>query len=569
MLSHEPIVNADRCAQVNDADRALSMAPPTAAQRASVAQSLVAHLAKLGLRHVFVVPGMQIDPLVKALANHPAMLPIIANHELAAGYMADGYARAGGGIGAVMAIGGPGSANLIGAAVAAKADRSPVLFITGNIPFLAQGRDEFQDAGPTGSNDVEVFRAAVGASLRCEQASDLWLALADASQHLAAQQPVHLAMAMDVQAADSDDATASTQAAGTQTPSDAGHRTPLPALDWLAHGRILLVAGRDALTIAPAIAATACAFNLPVASDTGARGIVPEGEPHSVGHIGFMPHPRACMALDATDTMRAERVVALGCDESMLAVLNGRHPDVRAVSAGAFSAWLQADPARPDALENARRLRWLNQLADIDRALPRTPAHGHPLSYAEVVDAVAANMPRETCYVVDAGQVRRVAVARLQCRQPGSLFVAEGMAPMGWSLGAAIGARLACPRRPVAALLGDGAMRMHGIELATASRYGLPILYVLFDNAAYGSVLARMGNDSEADTARLPAVDWRAFAAAFGVEAHGVDDRAGLQLALAGASTLRAPRLIIARVPAVEPDAYSDATGIDWGPQDR
>jgi acetolactate synthase-1/2/3 large subunit len=142
------------------------------------------------------------------------------------------------------------------------------------------------------------------------------------------------------------------------------------------------------------------------------------------------------------------------------------------------------------------------------------------------------------------------------------------MAPMGWSLGAAIGARLARPRRPVVALLGDGAMRMHGIELATASRYDLPILYVLFDNAAYGSVLARMGNDAEADTARLPAVDWRAFAAAFGVEAHGADDRAELQSALAGASTLRAPRLIIARVPAVEPDAYSDATGIDWGPRD-
>jgi acetolactate synthase I/II/III large subunit len=549
------------------AGQALPMTRRNAVERASVARSLLDHLAEQGVRHVFIVPGMQVDPLVKALANHPTMRPIVANHELAAGYMADGYARAGGGIGAAMAIGGPGCANLIGAAVAAKADRSPVLFITGNIPFVAQGRDEFQDAGPTGSNDVEVFRAAVGASLRCELASDLRQALTDASRQLAAQQPVHLAIAMDVQGADADDVAASPQAAGTGSPSDPGRATPLPALDWLAQDRVLLVAGRGALAIAPAMAATARAFNLPVASDTGARGIVPESGPHSVGHIGFMPHPRACMALDATGTMRAERVVALGCDDSMLATLNSRHPDVRAVSIDAFAAWLQADPVRPDGLESARRLRWLGQLADVDRPSARTPAHGHPLSYAEVVDAVAANMPPETCYVVDAGQVRRVAVARLQCRQPGSLFVAEGMAPMGWSLGAAIGARLACPRRPVVALLGDGAMRMHGIELATASRYRLPILYVLFDNAAYGSVLARMGNDAEADTARLPAADWRAFAAAFGVEARAVDDRAGLQSALAGAGTLRAPCLIIARVPAVESDAYSDATGIDWGPE--
>jgi len=138
------------------------------------------------------------------------------------------------------------------------------------------------------------------------------------------------------------------------------------------------------------------------------------------------------------------------------------------------------------------------------------------------------------------------------------------MAPMGWSLGAAIGVKLACPGRTVVALLGDGAMRMHGIELATAARHGLPILYVLFDNGAYGSVLARMEGDAEQETARLPAVDWRAFAAAFGVEATIATDAGSLRMALDGVASLAGPRLIIARVPAIEPDAYGEATGIDW-----
>lgn len=72
--------------------------------------------------HVFVVPGAQIDPLIKALAASPSITTIVANHELTAGYMADGYARACGGIGVAMSIGGPDSAKLIGAAVSAFAD---------------------------------------------------------------------------------------------------------------------------------------------------------------------------------------------------------------------------------------------------------------------------------------------------------------------------------------------------------------------------------------------------------------------------------------------------------------
>ncbi len=532
-------------------------------RRASVAESVLGHLSEQGLRHVFVVPGMQIDPLVKALANHATITPIIANHELAAGYMADGYARACGGIGAAFAIGGPGCANLVGAAVAAKADRSPVLFVTGNIPISAQGRDEFQDAGPRGSNDAEVFRAAVGASLRCDHAGELPKLLAEASRHLAGRRPVHVAVPMDVQAGDASDVG---DAVGTpdrelipKLPNDAA----LPANDWFVRGRVLLVAGSDALGIAPAIRTAASAFRLPVASDAGARGIVPEDGPHSAGHIGFMPHPRACAALNSADDKRAERILALGCDEPLLRILNRCHHDVQVVSPAVFAAWLRTAPVMPDAGELAQRKLWLRQLAQVRQPPPRKAAPGEPMSYAEVVDAVVASMPTETIYVVDAGQVRRIAVARLQCRQPRTLFVADGMAPMGWSLGAAIGGQLARPERPVVALLGDGAMRMHGIELATASRYQLPILYLLFDNGAYGSVLARMGNEAEADTARLPLADWCAFASAFGVEAIRAHGTADLQCALSGACALTRPRLIVARVPAVEPDADGGVTGID------
>ena len=528
-----------------------------------VAHALVDYLSWQGVRHVFLVPGMQIDPLVKALAAHPAVTPIVANHESAAGYMADGYARARGGMGATFAIGGPGSANLIGAAVAAKADRSAVLFVTGNIPFVAQGREEFQDAGPSGSNDVEVFRAALGVSLCCERAQDLPLALAQATRQLASRQPVHLAIAMDVQLA----ACAMAPARDSLVPPEPAAPPGTPASDWLTRGRVLLVVGADALPLADVIDSAARRFTLAVASDAGARGIVPEDAVQSLGHLGFMPHPRACAALDGAEPLRAEHVVALGCDDALQKLLGSRHPSVQVLAPAVFSHWLRGDPPPPDDASQSDRLHWLRQLGHLHRPLSRASAGAtEPMPYARVVDAVAAALPSEASYVIDAGQVRRIAVSRLPCLQPGTLFVAEGMAPMGWSLGAAIGVQLARPDRPVVAMLGDGAMRMHGIELATAARYQLPILYVLFDNCAYGSVLARMGTETEADTARLPSVDWCGFAAALGVEAHRANNPAALQRALAGAHALRGPRLIVASVPAVEPDAYGSNTGIGWGP---
>ena len=326
-----------------------------------------------------------------------------------------------------------------------------------------------------------------------------------------------------------------------------------------------MVVGSQALAIAASVQRASRDFRLLVASDAGARGVVPEDDGHSAGHLGFMAHPRAMAALAGPDNIRAERIVAVGCDENLFAAMQARHGQVQAITPAAFQAWLQATATLPDAQVLEQRSRWLQPLAQLQRSLLRVTVTGERMSYVEVVDTVVNNVENETAFVIDAGQVRRIAVARLQCRQPRSLFVADGMAPMGWSLGAAIGVHLARPSRPVVAMLGDGAMRMHGIELATAARYRIPVLYLLFDNGAYGSVLARMDGAQEADTALLPAVDWCAFASAFGVEAIKADDRQALRLALAGVDRLMAPRLVVVNVPAIDNDAYSEPTGIDWG----
>lgn len=84
-------------------------------------------------------------------------------------------------------------------------------------------------------------------------------------------------------------------------------------------------------------------------------------------------------------------------------------------------------------------------------------------------------MDHDTILVVDAGMVRGFAGQLWKTRRPGGFYSATSTAPTGWAIGAAIGLSLAEPTRGIVLLTGDGCMLMHGNELATASRYGLPI----------------------------------------------------------------------------------------------
>src|SRR5436309_15973587 len=102
------------------------MTSPTTPRTIPGTDYILEALAAEGLGHLFMVPGGLIDPFLAALARHQKIKPIVAAHEGGAVYMADGYARAHGGFGAALGIGGPGSCNMATAVAAAKADRPPL-----------------------------------------------------------------------------------------------------------------------------------------------------------------------------------------------------------------------------------------------------------------------------------------------------------------------------------------------------------------------------------------------------------------------------------------------------------
>ena len=113
------------------------------------AEILCESLTKLGVRHIFGYPGGAILPVYDALGKSK-LHHILVRHEQGATHMADGYARAGGGVGVAMATSGPGATNMVTGIATAMLDSSPVVCITGQVSSKVLGSDAFQEIDITG-----------------------------------------------------------------------------------------------------------------------------------------------------------------------------------------------------------------------------------------------------------------------------------------------------------------------------------------------------------------------------------------------------------------------------------
>ncbi len=165
------------------------------------AQFLLRSIAADGTDHVFMVPGGLVDPFSTALANVPAVTPIVAAQEGGAAYAADGYARASGKFGACLVIGGPGLTNTVTAMSAALTDRVPLLLVSGEVATFVEGLGFFQDASAGTFDDTAVLRPVTAESFSIPDVRLLHHSYAGAIRRMfdGGRAPVHLSLPKDVQ----------------------------------------------------------------------------------------------------------------------------------------------------------------------------------------------------------------------------------------------------------------------------------------------------------------------------------------------------------------------------------
>ena len=154
-------------------------------------------------------------------------------------------------------------------------------------------------------------------------------------------------------------------------------------------------------------------------------------------------------------------------------------------------------------------------------------------------------MPRKTIALVDSGAHRAFAAHYWESYGPRQFLTASALGPMGWAIAAAIGAKAAQPDAPVIVFTGDGCMRMHGMEVQSAARAGLPVIYLVSNNQALGNVWLRMRKEgpTSARLTEAPDQDWAGFARALGAE--GLTVRKAGELAPALTKALDANRTFV------------------------
>ncbi len=517
-------------------------------------------LVREGLDHLFMVPGGLVDPFLPALARHPALKPIVAAHEGGAAYMADGYARASGRFGAALGIGGPGLCNMATAVAAAKTDSSPVLIVSGEIPLDMEGRGEFQDASQATLDDTAIMKPLTRLSTTVASAHNLnhWLRYGLSVMLAQPSGPVHLSVTHNALTADcaTDYAPVANFFSGVAPLSMPEAEKAIMQLAKAQRFAILAGAGVEHDSAAASLKAVAERWSIPVATTLRAKGVFPEDHDLSLGVFGYAGTRHATAALcdsdlqvllilgsglNERDTMHwtlrqtsKAAIVHVNTDLSELAC-RGAADHVVPGSCRAFLDLLnRTEGATAAALAQSSSVR--RDFVATVKAGPRLydtenyRSTKRPIHPAAAIAALRAAFPRDGILLVDSGAHRAFAGHYWTAYAPRTYISATNLGPMGWAIPAAVGVQCASPAQRVAVITGDGCMQMHGMEIQTAARYGLPIVYVVLNNCALGNVWLRAHQygalPSELTT--IPDHDWAGFARSLGAQGYTVDDPAAL-----------------------------------------
>jgi acetolactate synthase-1/2/3 large subunit len=516
----------------------------------AVLEALVAE----GIDTLFVLPGVQNDAFFNALHDAGERLrPIVTRHEQGAGYMAYGYAAATGRPGAYCVVPGPGFLNTTAALATAYACSAPVFCLSGQIPSRHIGRGvgllhELPD-------QLGIMRRLTKWAARIDAPQDAARLVTEAFAQMASgrPRPTALEMPMDVMARE---AWVTTDRALLPAA-----RPPEPDPDALARAaeilngarKPMIFVGGGAAGASPLVRELAERLGAPVVAGWMGQGVMDGRSPLSVSlTVAHRLWPEVDVALAVGS--RFQRVqMDWGLDEALkvvridldsLEIARHARPEV-ALLADASEA-LEALLPQIGATERAV---WRARVATVKEevwALYRREL-APQLAW---IEAIRAALPEDGILVEDLTQIGYVSRIAFPVHGPRQYISSGYQGTLGMSYPVALGAKIACPERPVVAIAGDGGFMYNVQELATAVQHGIAVIAVVFDDGAYGNVRRMQrqlyGNRIIASDLRNP--DFVRLAESFGMAARQVAGPDHLADALADALAQREPALLTAKV---------------------
>jgi acetolactate synthase-1/2/3 large subunit len=459
--------------------------------RLSGGEALAKQLAREGIRVVFGLPGVQLYGAIAGLRDEPSIRFITTRHEQATTYMADGYARAGGGIGAALVVPGPGLLNAAAGLSTAYSASSPVLMIAGQVPRRSIGRDvgvlhEVND-------QMDAIAGVTKWRRRVLEVGEVAGAVRAAVRQLKTgrPRPVHIEIPPDVLEEEADVAL---------LPPAEGHRAaaPEPAIAravelLLAAQRPVIYAGGGAVLSGAHEALGAIAEHLQagVATTAEGKGVVSDGSDLSLGAALWPKNPLR-RHLDAADLILVvgSRVAVAGFQPGQQVIQVDVDPDEIGRNHGLTFGLvgdarltcerllerLRAAAPRPSRKAEREALR--AEIAALDTQEPN----------ASIVRSLRAAVPEDGIVIAGMTQIGYYSRPFWPVYRPRTYLTSSYSGNLGFEYPTALGAKVACPDRAVVAICGDGGFMYNAQEMSTAVKYGINVVAVVFNDEAFGNV---------------------------------------------------------------------------------
>lgn len=513
-------------------------------------------LLEQGVDTVFGYPGGAVLEIYDALYKYSDKIKhIMTAHEQGASHAADGYARATGKTGVVIATSGPGATNLVTGIATAYMDSIPMVAITGNVGRALLGKSSFQEV-----DIAEIVKPVTKKSFQVTAMEELAPTIRKAFQIAGSGRkgPVLIDVPKDI----------------TAMKTEYTKQQPLPyepiaepkAEDIDEVVKLLencqkpvIYAGGGVISgnASKELTEFAEILDAPVCCSLMGMGDISGDHPLFAGNLGMHGAVETGMAIKDADLIVAagarfsDRVA--GDTEKFGANAKIIHLDIdlKEINKNVkVDSWLLGDIKEllselKAKLTQQNHEQWKKELSKYTTVTE--VKDGKYITPQEILRAVEELRGDNDIVVTDVGQHQMWAAQECRFRAPRTFLTSGGLGTMGYGMGAAIGAYMGCPDKKVFLATGDGSFHMNMNEMVTLKSYGIPVIIMVFNNTVLGMVrqwqkLFYGRRFSQTDPHR--ATDFVAAAKAFGIEGFSVSEEKDIMPTLKKAVELNAPVLI-------------------------